>query len=285
MSKKKGGLSEYLYGTVKGKTMVNYGMSIGASVVILGALFKIQHYPGASAMLIIGLGTEALLFVLGALEPQHLNTDWSKVYPELASHDEEEGEEDEIEDLGEVAEGSDLPVTEQLDNMLEDAKIGPELIESLGSGLRGLRDTTDKLADVSNASAATDDYVDSIRHASRSVQSLSGTYEAASASLTGLASSSDAGSSLGDHLNLMASNLSELNESYTTQLQGSKAQIAATEQYFEGIEGLLQNLNESVKDAQQYRSQMAELSNNISQLNTVYGNMLTAMTGNQGTQA
>jgi len=148
MSKKKGGLSEYLYGTVKGKTMVNYGMSIGASVVILGALFKIQHYPGASAMLIIGLGTEALLFVLGALEPQHLNTDWSKVYPELASHDEEEGEEDEIEDLGEVAEGSDLPVTEQLDNMLEDAKIGPELIESLGSGLRGLRDTTDKLADV-----------------------------------------------------------------------------------------------------------------------------------------
>ncbi len=281
MSKKKGGLSEYLYGTVKGKTMVNYGMSIGASVVILGALFKIQHYPGASIMLIVGLGTEALLFVLGALEPQHLSTDWSKVYPELAHHDEEEGEED----FAEVTEGSDLPVTEQLDNMLEDAKIGPELIESLGSGLRGLKDTTDKLADVSNASAATDDYVDSLRSASRSVQSLSGTYDAASASLTGLAESSDSGSSLGVHLNSMASNLSELNESYAAQLQGSKAQIAATQQYFDGIDGLLQNLNESVNDAQQYRAQMAELSNNISQLNTVYGNMLTAMTGNQGTQA
>ena len=80
----------------------------------------------------------------------------------------------------------------------------------------------------------------------------------------------------------MASNLSQLNESYAAQLEGSKAQLAATQQYFDGIDGLLTSLNESVNDAQQYRSQMAELSQNITQLNTVYGNMLTAMTGNRG---
>ena len=105
-SKKKGGLPQFLYGTVKGKTIVNYGMSIGASVVIVGALFKIQHYPGASIMLIIGLSTEALLFMLGALEPQHLSTDWSKVYPELAHHDDEA--EEEIEDFGELEEGAQV---------------------------------------------------------------------------------------------------------------------------------------------------------------------------------
>lgn len=279
-SKKKGGLPQFLYGTVKGKTIVNYGMSIGASVVIVGALFKIQHYPGASIMLIIGLSTEALLFMLGALEPQHLSTDWSKVYPELAHHDDEA--EEEIEDFGELEEGSDLPITEQLDNMLEEAKIGPELIESLGMGLRGLKDTTDRLADVSNASAATDEYVTSLKSASQSVQSFSGTTEAASASLAGLVSTDGSDSSLGEHLNSMASNLTALNDSYAKQLEGSKAQIAATQQYFEGIDELLRNLNDSVNDAQKYRGQMAELSNNISQLNTVYGNMLTAMTGNQG---
>src|SRR5690606_34328291 len=131
--------SHFLYGTVKGKTIVNYGMSLGASVVIIGALFKIQHYPGASAMLVIGLVTEAVLFAIGAIEPQHLATDWSKVYPELA-HDEEghddhalETKKDKFLDAGD---DDELPITQQLDNLLEEAKIGPELIESLGKGLQ-----------------------------------------------------------------------------------------------------------------------------------------------------
>ena len=278
--KKKGGLPQFLYGTTKGKTIVNYGMSIGASVVIVGALFKIQHYPGASIMLIIGLGTEALLFLLGALEPQHLSTDWSKVYPELAHSDEDD--EDYLDEHEESSADSGLPVTEQLDNMLEDAKIGPELIESLGTGLRGLKDTTDRLADVSDASVATNEYVTSIRNAASNVGELSDTYAKAAESLTGLSTNSAAGASLGEHLSSMSTNLEQLNETYAAQLEGSKSQLAATQKYFSGIEELLASLHDSVEDAKNYKSQMAELSNNISQLNTVYGNMLTAMSGNRG---
>ncbi len=279
--KKKGGLPQFLYGTVKGKTIVNWGMSAGASVVIIGALFKIQHYPGASIMLIIGLSTEALLFLLGALEPQHLSTDWSKVYPELAHDDEEADDYDEIEDTESTA-GSDLPVTEQLDNMLEEAKIGPELIESLGTGLRGLKDTTDRLADVSDASVATDEYVNSIRSAASNVGELSDTYAKAAESLTGLSANSEAGAGLGEHLASMSSNLEQLNQTYAAQVEGSKSQLEATQKYFGGIEELLASLHDSVEDAKNYKAQMAELSNNISQLNTVYGNMLTAMSGNRG---
>jgi len=281
--KKKGGLSQFLYGTVTGKTIVNYGMSVGASVVIIGALFKIQHYPGASAMLVIGLGTEALLFLLGALEPQHLSTDWSKVYPELAHSDEEADDYEEThgEETAEI-EGSDLPVTEQLDNLLQEAKIGPELIESLGSGLRGLKDTTERLADVSDASVATNEYVASIRNAASNVGELSDTYARAAESLTGLSTNSEAGASLGEHLSSMSTNLEQLNHTYAAQLEGSKAQLESTQKYFSGIEELLSSLNASVEDAKNYRSQMAELSSNISQLNTVYGNMLTAMSGNRG---
>jgi gliding motility-associated protein GldL len=43
----------------------------GAAVVIVGALFKIQHWPGAGLMLIVGLGTEAVIFIFSAFEPIH----------------------------------------------------------------------------------------------------------------------------------------------------------------------------------------------------------------------
>src|SRR3990170_5424947 len=79
MSKKKGGFTELLYKTIMPKV---YG--IGAAVVIIGALFKILHMPGADEMLMIGLSVEAGIFFLSAFEPPHNEVDWSKVYPELA---------------------------------------------------------------------------------------------------------------------------------------------------------------------------------------------------------
>ena len=79
MSSKKGGFMELLYTTIMPKVY-----AIGASVVILGAMFKILHLPGAGTMLGIGLSTEALIFFLSAFEPPHKEVDWAKVYPELA---------------------------------------------------------------------------------------------------------------------------------------------------------------------------------------------------------
>src|SRR5436190_24135005 len=104
----------------------------GASVVILGALFKIQHYEGAGAMLIIGLSTEAIIFFFSAFEPPHEDPDWSLVYPELATGEKAEGDEFKKEDQ--------RSITEQLDDMLESDKIEPELIASLGDGMRSLSD-------------------------------------------------------------------------------------------------------------------------------------------------
>jgi len=79
MAKKKGGFGTLLYETIMPKI---YG--IGAADVIVGALFKIEHWNGANDMLIIGLGTEAVIFFLSAFEPKHAEVDWSKVYPELS---------------------------------------------------------------------------------------------------------------------------------------------------------------------------------------------------------
>ena len=117
----------------------------GASLVIVGALFKIEHWPGASLFLVIGLTTEAVIFFFSAFEPPHEDPDWSLVYPELATGDRAEGDEFKKEDQ--------RSVTEQLDDMLESAKIEPELIESLGQGLRSLSDQARQMNEITGAAA------------------------------------------------------------------------------------------------------------------------------------
>ena len=159
---------------------------IGASVVILGALFKIEHYKGAGIMLMLGLGTEAVIFFFSAFEPIHEDPDWSLVYPELATGEHAEGDDfNKIEDKGSI--------TEQLDGMLEDAKIEPELIQSLGTGLRSLSDQANSLNNMADASVATNDYVDNLKSASNKVGELSDTYAKASESLVGLSENQEAG--------------------------------------------------------------------------------------------
>ena len=114
----------------------------GASIVIIGALFKIQHWNYAGLMLTVGLMTEAVIFFFSAFEPPHEEVDWSLVYPELAGMHEP---------------GADRkkkkidPVSQELDRLMSEAKIGPDLIASLGTGLRALSENTSKMAQLSSA--------------------------------------------------------------------------------------------------------------------------------------
>jgi gliding motility-associated protein GldL len=237
----------------------------GASVVIIGALFKIQHYPGAGPLLIAGLGTEAIIFFFSAFEPVHEEIDWSLVYPELRSGEPAKESVTERED--------DESITEQLDHMLEDAKIEPELIASLGEGMRSLSSQAEKLNDISDASVATGEYTESLRGASENVSKLSDTYAEASSALTGLTESQAEGASAGEHLKRMTTNLEELNGMYEVQLK----ELKTSSELYSGISELMRNLNDSVDDTKRYKENIAELATNLSSLNTVYGNMLSAM--------
>ncbi len=256
---------------VKGmKKVMHMVTCFGAATVILGALFKIMHYPGASIMLPVGLIVETLLFIFFGFDIPHEEVDWTLAYPELAGmgHDATVHEEEQEENL---------PITAQLDNLLADAKIGPELIESLGTGIRSLSDTTSKIADISNAAVATNEYVDSVKSAAKNVASLSDTYQRAADSMANLADSNEAGSSIGDSLNKVSKNLSALNATYELQLQGSQQHLEATSKFYDGLAELMKNLHESVDDTKKYRQEMSTLSSNLTALNTVYGNMLSAM--------
>lgn len=255
---------------VKGmKKVMHQASCFGAAIVILGALFKIMHYPGASIMLPVGLIVETMLFVAFGLDIPHEEVDWTLAYPELAGMGHEE--------IIDEKEEENLPITQQLDNLLADAKIGPELIESLGSGIRALTDTTGKIADISNATAATNEYVDNVKNASKNVAHLSDTYSRAADSIANLADSNEAGVSIGDSLSKVSKNLSALNATYELQLQGSQSHLEATSKFYDGLSELMKNLHDSVDDTKKYRQEMATLSSNLTSLNTVYGNMLSAM--------
>lgn len=259
------GFIEFLFETKKGKTIMGLLYGIGAAIVIVGALFKIQHWPGAGLMLIVGLSTEALIFVVSAFEPQHMPLDWTLAYPELAG----------IGDDGEKLNKGNA--VEQLDTMLEDAKIDSELIDSLGTGLRSLSTNANKLSEISDASVATNEYAESLKNASNKVGSLADDYARASESLAVLNEAANSGASTGEQMQKMASTLEALNDSYASQLQGSQQQAETMQQMYSGITALMTNLSDSVEDTKRYKDNIAELSTNLSALNNIYGNMLTAM--------
>ena len=261
------GFVEFLFETKKGKTIMGLLYGLGAAVVIVGALFKIMHWPGAGPMLVVGLSTEALIFAVSAFEPQHMPLDWTLAYPELAGVHDEDG--NAIENKG--------TAVEQLDTMLEDAKIDPELIESLGQGLRNLSTNANKLSEISDASVATNEYAESLKSASSKVSSLADDYARASESLAVLNEAANSGANTGEQMKKMASTLEALNESYASQLQGSQQQAETMQSMYAGITALMTNLSDSVEDTKRYKENIAELSTNLSAVNKVYGNMLTAM--------
>jgi gliding motility-associated protein GldL len=170
------------------KKVMAYVYGWGASVVIIGALFKIMHWPFANPMLIAGLGTEALIFFVSVFEPIHAEYDWTLVYPELAG----------IEPTEKKSKNNQGSISQQLDKMLAEAKIGPELIGSLGNGLKSLSDNVKDMSSLSNATLATSEYTTNITKASKAIESI------------GVASSeiSNSMSSFAGGLSTMVNNLS-----------------------------------------------------------------------------
>ncbi len=257
-------------GTKAWKNFMSKLYGIGAAVVIVGALFKIQHWPGAGLMLTIGLGTEAIIFLFSAFEPIHEEYDWTLVYPELAlGHD---SDDDEITSL--TSRGT---VTQQLDGMLEEAKIDGALIESLGNGMRNLSETANKISNMSDATSVSADYTNSLKNAASKVDGLADSYTKASESLMGLTDATGAGQSFGEEMQKVAGNLTALNKVYEMQLEGATESLENTKKIQSGIGEMMGTLADSVEDTKNYKTNITELSKNLQALNKVYGNMLNAM--------
>jgi hypothetical protein len=185
----------------------------GAAVVILGALFKIEHLPGASVMLGIGLSLEAIIFFFSAFEKPHTETDWSLVYPELAHMKDPDAKRP----------------SQQLDDALERAKIDNELVESLNEGLRSFGESAKQLNETITAASGISEYNSQIQEGVKNMNALNSLYElqlqasnqqmeATNLFLQNLQSSVEDSRNFQQQVSSLAENLEQLNKVYANML-------------------------------------------------------------------
>ncbi len=280
MSTKKGGFVELLYGTIMPKV---YG--IGAAVVILGAMFKLLHLEGAGFMLGIGLSTEAIIFFLSAFEPKGREFDWTKVYPELA-----EDFEGPISKRKPIGQGGGDSVSKKLDTLLESNKIGPELVDSLGKGMRNLADTTHKLGKMGDAAVSTQEYSTSVKAAADNIKKMNSSYadtvssivEMANVSKSATAEMANASKDAKEYhtqVQSVTKNLGALNAVYEMELQDANQHIKAMNKFYNSLTQSMDSMTQASEDAEQFKSEINKLTSNLSRLNSIYGGMINAMKG------
>lgn len=266
---------------------------IGASIVIIGALFKIQHWSGAGTMLTIGLFTEAIIFFFSAFEPLHEEVDWTLVYPELAGiQDEEPGASRGIGggryEGGAIGGGGGSLALSKFDEMLERAEITPDLFQKLGVGMKKLSEATSNISVMGDVSAASSKYMNTIHSANDALGRLSDSYQSTARILNDtntnygrMAESfsviESGGKSYQQQLESLNKNLSALNAVYELQRKGVDEHIRESDVLQKGIQTLMKDLSESAGDTKKYREQITALNDNLTALNNVYGNMLAAM--------
>ncbi|MBT9394137.1 gliding motility protein GldL [Hymenobacter sp. NST-14] len=245
---------------------------IGAAVVIVGALFKIQHWEGASIMLIIGLGTEALIFFLSAFQPTPKDVDWSLVYPELS-----EGYDPSTGNPSFLQENNGTGLTRKLDDMLKDANVTPEAISSLGQGLNRLSTTTQQLSSLGDATNATEEYTTKVRTAAQSLERINESYSSTVQAMSAMADASNDAREYHAQVQNVTKNLGALNAVYEMELQDANTHLKSMNKFYGTLAQAMENLTEAGKETEQFKQEVTGLTTNLTSLNRVYGNMLNAM--------
>lgn len=293
----------------------------GASIVIVGALFKIQHWPGAGIALTSGLLIEAVIFFFSAFEPLHEELDWTMVYPELAGM----SDPDEIDEYKEAAIADRNVGLQKFDELMQESQISEQDIKKLGKSLSSISATSETISDITESSLATKEYFDKMGVAAtnmdnvataygtntgelnQQVSTLAASYKktaemidskgneiaekfaSSSANLTAAYEAmsgevkqehsqiSSSQKKFQSQLDALSASLAELNGSYTQQVEGSKEHLKGTADVYKGLNDMVSSLKVSVDETQKYKDEITRLSQSLSELNNIYGNMLSAM--------
>ena len=221
------------------EAIYNFIYSIGAAIVILGALFKITHWSlgplSGNTLLAIGLITEAIIFIIFAFDPPKTEESyaWENVYPELLDKDANPNAKHST--LGiQSAEVKELEVSlsDKLDKMLADAKLDVNLFERLRTGIDKFSSSVDQINQTVDVTTSTQKY--------------------------------------NDQLTLAASHLESMNALYALQLEHGKTQTEYSKKYVE-------DMQKSAAHSEKCNEELTGLTSNLNSLNRVYGGMLSAM--------
>ena len=244
--------------------LVDVFVSVGAAVVIWGALQKILHAPNADFWLKAGLGTEAVVFlVYGALYAY---------YPAVkdASHDEEQFS---------VAGAKSRAALGSMDKMLAEADINPDTMKRLGEGFKQLNTTVTGLNGITDTVAATGDFAAKTREVTGHLDKVKDAYLTAASSVGAFNTATEGAKMFHDQIQVLTKNLSSLNTIYELELQESNNHLKALNAFYGKLSETSQSMLNSAEDAKRVQGQIGDLANNLGRLNSIYGNMLTAMQG------
>ena len=310
--KKQGAWAKFMhaYGSYKGKVIVNCVYSLGASVVIIGALFKIMHFPGAGPVLMTGMITEAFLFMIGCLEAPHPEFHWANVFPQLLEYGTEPKLLAEMQarpkptllgagvEGGQVAQGG----SNAKNNNANVPALSEKDLDALRDGIGNLAKTAVQLTELGKVATATnkleskldaasdaaDQFVAAGKNISEKSNALGESYAQVATDMQKVATGTKAYEA---NVNAIAGQLSSLNAVYELQLKTIQAQVEAYKAQTEKvtasnaqIETLTTNVKkmtdvaaEALKNQEAYKAGAEKLASQVADLNKVYGNMLNAL--------
>lgn len=292
-------IERFLHGQ-KGQWFFNFAYSIGAAIVIWGALFKILHLPGGSTLLCIGMGTEIAMFVLTAFDRPPKDYNWEEVFPVLDSHDPQDRP-DFAEGFvqGGIQAGGNEQVPE-MDNgagQLQPAAapavsvLTPEETDSLRQSIERMSLATEQLARTAELANATQDYINQIAGMAdqmdllrRNTEALNGvsatlldSYRAITDNSEQITQSSTGYVGQMENLNR---NIAGLNTIYEIQLKSISSQLESIDRVNRGLKDIRDMYEKSAHESSRYCEETEKMARYMKQLNKVYEKMITAMTIN-----
>ncbi|MDP4261097.1 MAG: gliding motility protein GldL [Bacteroidota bacterium] len=268
--------------THRGQVVLNFIFAFFAAVVILGALFKIRHWPAADEMITLGLLSEVLVFlVMAFMVPPPEEPHWQRYFPNINEHPDVEKARTGKFEVTPLALGNSggNPALTKMEDMLREADITPANLGRLSENFKKLGGTVDKMSDITDIVSATGDYTSKTREAAGALGQMKEAYVGAANSIQHFNAAAEGTKQFHEQVQVLTKNLSSLNTIYELELQDTNNHLKAMNQFYSNLVNASQAMEGSVGDAKKAHDQIALLANNLGRLNSIYGNMLSAMQG------
>ncbi len=240
-------------------TVIDVLVSAGAAVIIFAAWAKLTHQAYADVLLTVGMWTETAIFLVYAA------IEWVKP----KQHDEDHAPA--------LAVATGNPALQSMDKMLQEADITPANLKRLGEGFNKLGTTVSGISDVSDVVKSTTDFNTKTKEATVAISNMATSFTNSANTMASFNNASESAKGFHEQVQVLTKNLGSLNTIYELELNESNNHLKALNGFYGKMAEASQAMMGSVDDAHKAKDQISALATNLSKLNSVYGNMLSAM--------
>ncbi len=240
-------------------TLIDVLVSAGAAVIIFAAWAKLTHQSYADMMLTIGMWTETAIFLVYA------GIEWVK-----PKHHEEDDE---------PADVVENPSLMSMDKMMQQADITPTNLKKLGEGFQKLQTTVGNMHEIGDVVKNTGDFSNKTKEATTALGNMSTAFASSAATMSSFSNAAESAKGFHEQVQVLTKNLGSLNTIYELELKESHNHLKSLNTFYGKLAEASQTMMGTVEDAGKAKEQIGILANNLGKLNSVYGNMLSAMQG------